>query len=267
MIAVESYASLDQASSALGPTTVYLGGGTLVMRALNYGEQDFDRIILSTDPALHQISQEGNRIRIGAGVTMTALVQAPELAYLAPVARQVGGPAIRNMATVGGNLFARHPYGDLTTALLALNGTVQTLGGGEQDLESFLSQRSSFRGIVASVTIDRVQNPAEFRWRKVNRVKPKGVAMLSIAALLPHATGRISGARIAFLGMADGPRRAKAVEQALEGANLDASGVQNALAALASEFDPPDDALASGWYRREVAPIHLRRLLLNEEVR
>ena len=48
----------------------------------------------------------------------------PGLAFLAPVAESIGGPAVRNMATVGGNLFARSPYGDFAVALLALGATV-----------------------------------------------------------------------------------------------------------------------------------------------
>ena len=44
---------------------------------------------------------------------------------LAKAARAVGGPAIRNMATVGGNLFAPAPYGDFAVALLALDATVE----------------------------------------------------------------------------------------------------------------------------------------------
>ena len=50
MIAVETFSSVDLASGAMGADTAYLGGGTLVMRALNYGEQNFTRIVRSTDP-------------------------------------------------------------------------------------------------------------------------------------------------------------------------------------------------------------------------
>ena len=55
------------------------------------------------------------------------------------------------------------------------------------------------------------------------------------------------------------------VERALEGASLDAHGIAPALAVATEGLNPPDDPLASGWYRREVAPVHLRRLLLGED--
>ncbi len=37
-----------------------------------------------------------------------------------------------------------------------------------------------------------------------------------------------------------------------------------ALAVAADDCAPVDDAIASAWYRREVLPVHLRRLLLGE---
>jgi len=65
--------------------------------------------------------------------------------------------------------------------------------------------------------------------------------------------------------MADTAVRVPAVERALEGASLDQNGVMAALAVATDGLSPPDDALASSWYRREVAPVHLRRLLLGED--
>jgi len=264
MITVENFTSVDQAAGALGSGATYLGGGTLVMRALNYGEQSFNRIVRSSDPELIRISVAGDRVEIGAGVTMGAIMVARELDFLGVVARSVGGPAVRNMATVGGNLFAEHPYGDFTVALLALDAKVRISGGDEQDIESFLAGRDSFSGLVTSVSIIR-PGSRDFRYRKVTRIKPKGVSIMSLAAWTPQSAGRIGDARIAFGGMGQTPLRAKGVEQVLNGASLDRAGIENSLQALRRDFQPPDDALASSWYRAEVAPVHLRRLLLEEE--
>ncbi|MEM7299750.1 MAG: FAD binding domain-containing protein [Pseudomonadota bacterium] len=265
MIIVDNFDTAGQAASALGSDAIYLGGGTLVMRTLNYGEQSFSRIVRSTDPELIRISSSFDRVEIGAGVTMSAIVASRDLDFLAPAARSVGGPAIRNMATVGGNLFAEHPYGDFTVALLVLDAKVVIAGGGEQDLERFLAERDRFSGLVTSVKIKRPSGH-DFRFRKVTRIKPKGVSIMSLAAWLPQSVGRIENARIAFGAMGRTPLRAKGAERALDGASLDRAGVERAMQALSGDFQPPDDALATGWYRSEVAPVHLRRLLLNEEV-
>ena len=175
------------------------------------------------------------------------------------------------MATVGGNLFAPSPYGDFTTALLALDATVAVQGGygsRETPLEEFLAGRERGpRGLVASVSLARPGGPEAFRFRKVARVKPKGIAVLTIAAVLPLAGGRIARRAVAYGAMGPTPLRARAVERALEGRTLDAAGIAAAVAAAADGTSTASDAIASDWYRREILPVHLRRLLLDGELR
>ena len=260
---VESYPTLAEAGRSVTDRDRFLGGGTLVMREVNYAPQTIDRILRSDDPALREIRADGGRIRIGACVTMTQVMGSGDLSALAPVARTIGGPAIRNMATVGGNLFAEHPYGDFATALLALDAEVIRADGQSVAIETFLAQRSAFHGLVAAVTVPRVST-GEFRFAKVSRTKPKGVSLMAIAAWLPGAPGRVGEARLAFGSMGPTPLRAKAAEAALQGASLDPEGIRRALETCTEGLAPADDALSSAWYRREVAPIHLKRLLLNE---
>lgn len=240
-----------------------LGGGTLLMRQVNYAPQTIATLVLITDPLLKQITAQGDRILIGAGVTMADVIAAPDLAALAPCARGVGGPAIRNMATVGGNLFAPSPYGDFAAALLAVGAHVLWADGRRQEIEAFFRSRESETGCVSAVSVPRLR-AEEVRFRKVSRVKPKGVSVLSITAYLQTMGSRVEAARIAFGAMGKTPLRAKAAENALRGAALDASGVAAACAVCTQDLEPLTDALASDWYRREVAPVYLRRLLLGE---
>ncbi len=268
-VTVRTYASTEEAARALASSRSarFFGGGTLLMRGCNDGDQSVDTLIRASDPALKQIRAEGDRIVIGAHVTMREVLASRDLAFLAPVARVVGGPAIRTMATVGGNLFAPSPYGDFTVALLAVDGTVQTVGnvgsGRAMPLEHFLRDRDREpRALVTSVSVLRPRDAGALRFAKVSRIKPKGVSVMSIAALLPMSGGRVSQARIAYGAMAATPIRVPAVERALEGKMLDAQGIAAALAVATERLDPPTDSLASAWYRREVAPVHLKRLLL-----
>ncbi len=263
MLRVDTFDNLSKAAAAMDANARFLAGGTLVMRAVNYGDQTFTRIVRTRDTQLSVIRAEGARIVIGAGVTMSEIIQSSDLQFIAPAARSVGGPAIRNMATVGGNLFAPSPYGDFATALLALDAMVRMSDGREQTIEQFLAQRGHSASLVASVSVACPANN-EFSFAKVSRVKPKGVSVLSIAAWLPRQGGRIANVRIAFGAMGPVPLRAKAAEQALDGASLDERGIAPALAVAADGLAPQDDAIASAWYRREVAPVHLKRLLLSE---
>lgn len=259
-LSVETFETLAEAARAVGGDGRYLGGGTIVMRAVNYGDQSFHRIIRARDAGLRRIEARGDRVEIGAGCTMADVIAARDLDFLAPVARQVGGPAVRMMATVGGNLFAAHPYGDFATALLALDGIAKMADGREMPLDQLFQNRAN-AGLVASVSVTRPRS-GEFRWRKVSRVKPKGVSVMAIAAWLPGAPSRVTNARVAFGAMGPTPLRARATEQALEGVSLTESGIARALAVCCEGLAPADDALASEWYRREVAPVHLKRLLL-----
>jgi len=57
-VTVKTYAAIDEAAQALGGgrDTAFLGGGTLVMRALNEGTADFPPLVRTTDAAFRTIS-------------------------------------------------------------------------------------------------------------------------------------------------------------------------------------------------------------------
>jgi CO/xanthine dehydrogenase FAD-binding subunit len=192
---------------------------------------------------------------------MAEVMRNPDTAALAIAAHAVGGPAIRNMATVGGNLFAAHPYGDFTTALLALDATVEWADGRSENLEQFLVNRDASTGVVAAVSVPRVSS-GELRFKKVTRTRPKGVSLMSIAVRLPVASG--GSPRIAFGAMGPTPLRAKAAESALAGGRITPQSAEAAAQVCVQGLAPADDALASAWYRTEVAPVHLKRLLMND---
>ncbi|MEP9375298.1 FAD binding domain-containing protein [Aquabacter sp. CN5-332] len=271
MLDVRSCASLSEAAGILSGDrqALLIGGGTLVMRDVNEGRLTEGTLVRVTDPAFRQMSVSGARVEIGAGVTMAMVLASRDLAYLHGPARGIGGPAIRNMATIGGNLFAGTPYGDFTVALLALDAQVVLQAGYGSGravpLEDFLAGRErGGQGLVTAVQFARPQNPSDLHFRKVSRVKPKGISVLSIAAHLPLSGGRVAPARVAYGAMAPTPMRARGVERALEGKPLDAAAIQAAKQAALEGCRPATDAIASEWYRREILPVHLGRLLAGE---
>lgn len=270
-VTVKTFASAGEAAGALSSdrTARYLGGGTLVMRALNEGDVSVSTIVRASDQALTRIDASGPRITLGAGVTFARVLAERELAFLHAPARSIGGPAVRNMGTVGGNLFAPSPYGDFTVALLALDATVAIQGGlsaRDIPIEEFLQARERQAGtLVLSVSCARPASREAFRYRKIARIKPKGGSVVTLAAHLPISSGRIAGARIALGSMAPTQIRARAAERALEGRSLDAATIAAAASAATEGTSPFDNALGSAWYRREIVGVHLRRLLSGQE--
>jgi CO/xanthine dehydrogenase FAD-binding subunit len=270
-VTVRTFASSGEAAAALSSDrgARYLGGGTLVMRALNEGDVSISTIVRASDHALTRIDATGSRITIGAGVTFARILAERDLAFLHAPARSIGGPAVRNMGTVGGNLFAPSPYGDFTVAMLALDAVISVQGGlGSRDvpIEEFLQSRERQPGtLVLSISCQKPTSVEAFRYRKIARIKPKGGSVITLAAHLPVSSGRVVGARIALGSMAPTQIRARAAERALEGRPLDRSTIDAAAAAVAEGTSPGDNALASAWYRREIVGVHLRRLLSGQE--
>jgi CO/xanthine dehydrogenase FAD-binding subunit len=270
-VTVRTFASSGEAAAVLSSDrgARYFGGGTLVMRALNEGDISISTIVRASDQVLMRIDASGPRVTIGASVTFARILAERDLAFLHAPAGSIGGPAVRNMGTVGGNLFAPNPYGDFTVALLALDAVVSVHGGfGVRDvpIEEFLQSRERQAGtLVLSVSCQKPLNPDAFRFRKIARIKPKGGSVITLASHLPVSSGRVQGARIALGSMAPTQIRAKASERALEGRPLDAASIGAAASAAVEGTSPADNALASGWYRREIVGVHLRRLLSSQE--
>jgi CO/xanthine dehydrogenase FAD-binding subunit len=212
---------------------------------------------------LDGIAIDSGKATIGAAVTMAKIAAHPGLGFLKPVAGSIGGPAVRAMATVGGNLFAPYPFGDFAVALLALGAAVTiegAKGSSTIDLEEFHADTKRPPGIVVSVAFG-IPAPGAFRFAKVIRRKPHGASVLSIAAVLPMAGGKLADARVAYGAMAPHPLRARAVEKALEGKALDGATITAAVKVANDGCAPLTDPQASAWYRSAVLPVHLQRLL------
>ncbi|OIM88606.1 oxidoreductase, partial [Bradyrhizobium elkanii] len=190
-ITVKTFTNTHDAAAALSSdrSARYLGGGTLVMRALNEGDISISTVVRASDHAMTRIDATGSRITLGAGVTFARVLADRDLAFLHAPARSIGGPAVRNMGTVGGNLFAPVPYGDFTVAMLALDATVSVqggLGGRDIPIEEFLQSRDRQAGsLVLAISFARPGSTEAFRYRKIARIKPKAARWSRSAAHLP----------------------------------------------------------------------------------
>ncbi len=72
----------------------------------------------------------------------------------------------------------------------------------------------------------------------------------------------MSNYQVLFNGVTVEGRDTTGVEKALAGVRLDEASIKPALAAVLEGTDPPTDAIASRWYREQIAPVYLKRLLM-----
>lgn len=112
--AYKSAASEEDAVRSLGPGALALAGGTSLLNLLKDRVLEPDLLVnLKGIPGLDRIERDGDGLRIGAAVTLVALLENKAVAdgypALAQALETVGTPQIRNQATIGGNLCARPP--------------------------------------------------------------------------------------------------------------------------------------------------------------
>ena len=128
--------SIEEAIAFLSqnPKAIPLAGGTDVLVRLHQHHPDYRHLVDIHDVAeLKEIVQETDgTIRVGAGATFADLMESAIIKGNIPVlsegAASVGGPQIRNMATVGGNICNGVPSADSAAPLLVLNAVVVLQG-------------------------------------------------------------------------------------------------------------------------------------------
>lgn len=243
-----------------------IAGGTLVMPRLQSGASGIGSLVSLAGLKLDRIALKGERVTIGAATTLAAIGEHRGLAFLHPAIESVGSPTLRNLATIGGNLFTEQPYGDIAVCLLALDAEVTVAGkrGARRlPVSEVLAKGIARDRIVTAIAFKRPETGSWF-YRKAMRRALNSASIVTVAAHLPQKKGRVAGARIALGGCGAHPVRASRAEAALEGRRLDAVAIALAAAQLPKDTKPFTDAYASAWYRARVLPVHFRRAILGE---
>ncbi|NCG21111.1 MAG: xanthine dehydrogenase small subunit [Rhodobacterales bacterium] len=214
-------------------------------------------------PGIQSIVRDNNAWSIGAGAALTDVESwaADHLPMLARMLRFFGARQIKHRATVGGNLCNASPIGDLAPVLLALDATVILAGpDGERRLplrDFFLDYRQTAlkpSELLARVLVPDLAPSDKVGTYKVSRRRELDISQVSGGFWVQlDENGVVTDARMGFGGMAATPARATGLEQALRGRPWTPEGISSALAALAEDFTPMDDARASAWYRTKVA--------------
>jgi CO/xanthine dehydrogenase FAD-binding subunit len=230
-----------------GEGVTVLAGGTIVMPEITFGRLKPNKVLMLARSGLDTVARENGVVTIGAAVSVAALQDLDE--PLAEAARHVADPEIRAQATLGGNLCAGPgadaPRGDLQAPLIALGARVRSTGkGGErtEPVEDFLASGSDGR-LVLDVSYDEADG-RKTAYAAAWRPHTHHYSILAVAAAKNG-----DELRVAATGAAPHAVRLASVEKS--------GSAEDALA----DVDPPDDALASAWYRKTVLPKLVTRVL------
>jgi carbon-monoxide dehydrogenase medium subunit len=249
----QSLADALRALSALGDSdgaVAVVAGGTDLLLDLDQGRHSaVETLIDVTDvQEMLEIQQQDDFIFIGAAVPLrdvindnlvrshfTALVEACEL---------IGGPQVRNVATLGGNVAHALPAGDGTIALLALGAEAEiasAIGVKWVSMEELFVSPGEPSFDRAHELVVRFRVPASHdgegsAFRRVMRPQGVAIAILNMGARLKvDEAGIVQEARLAIGPAGPRPLHARATEQAIIGNALDEAGVSKALEALSGE--------------------------------
>ena len=256
------------------PGAAILAGGTDLMVHLRQpwrGKQPPAVVNVKRIPELARIDVGDGTIRIGALVSLTALIEHPVIAREYPIlafaARYMGSPAVRNLATVGGNLCNASPAADLPPVLLVLDADVELAGvSGRRRLPlAKLCQgpgRTALEPaeLLAAVEIPRMHRGWALRYERLDVRRAMDIAIAGAAlALRVEPDGRVAAARVALCAVAPTPCRVPDAEMALVGAKLDETTAARAAEACMAATRPISDVRDSAAYRREMVGVLVRR--------
>ena len=149
------------------------------------------------------------------------------------------GTQFRNGATVGGSVFSRFGFSDVSTLLLAMGAKVVTHARGEVPLDEFQKEKWD-RDILTAIRIEKGRSAA---------IESVRLSKTDIPVLVCAATADERGVRVVL-----GSRPARAVIVA-----EDAKPEELDYMRMAADIPMGSNARASEAYRRKVAPVLMER--------
>ncbi len=267
-------ASLDVLAElvAAHPGATLLAGGTDVALRVTKALRDLPVVIYTGGVReLCECRVTDDAIEIGAAVTLTdavppILADYPELEELL---LRFASPPIRNAGTLGGNVANGSPIGDSMPALLALDASLLLKkGSATRELalaDFYLAYRKTALQpgeFLVAVRVPRRREGTLLRSYKVSKRFDQDISAVCAAFRLQLDDGKVAAFRAAYGGMAAVPKRALHCENALAGREWSEAAVEQAMAALAQDFEPLTDMRSSAAYRRRVAANLLHRFRL-----
>ena len=252
--------------AAAGGDARILAGGQSLIATLNMRLShpallvDINRI-----DGLDRIALKDGWLDIGALTRHAQAERSPEIARHAPLIAlampHIGHPAIRNRGTLGGSIAFADPAAELPACLLALDGEVEIAGpAGRRTVKADDFFKSLFetaltpRDVLTAIRIPAARPDSRCGFAEFAR-RHGDYALAGLAATARAEGDRLTDVRLAYFGVGATPVRARQAEAALADGSLD-----DAVAALARDLDPPDDVQASGATRQHLAGVLLRRV-------
>lgn len=275
--------SLEEALKVLDSNTKLkiISGGTDVLIKLHHGKfNDAELLTIKNLDTLRDIKVlEDNTISIGANVTFSDIFRSEvinnNIPILSEAAVSMGGPQIRNMATIGGNICNGAVSADSAPALFSLNA--------ELKLKSLNNERivkiTEFYDGPGKVKIQRNEILTEILIKEENYKNKRGryikfanrkaldISMLGVALLYEIEDNSFKDLRISLGVASPTPIRCKNAENFAIGKGV-TNEVINKVAELAKmDSNPRNSWRGSRDYRLHLISTLIKRILNDDLIK
>ena len=272
--------TIDQAISLLGQydgrAKIIAGGTDLWLKIRNKAIKPEYVIDITSIPNLNYIDYSGHYgLKIGALTTIRELETSIELQKRHPIisqaASQLGSVAIRNVATIGGNLCNALPSAEMAQPLIALSAQLIIAGpGGERimPLENFFTGVGK-TALGRSELLVEIEVPPLLPETKGLYIKHSvrgtidlAIVNLAIVITLEPENKTCNDIRIVMGSVAETPIRAQKAEKVLRGLKIDSKLIDKAAQVASDEAHPRTGSIrGSVEYKKEMIKVFTRRAL------
>lgn len=249
-----------------------LAGGQSLGALLNLRLVMPDHLIdLNRIAELDSLSASPERLEIGAMTRQRALETSAEVGRLCPILgealAQVGHFQTRNRGTFGGSLAHLDPSAELPGIAALYDATLTVTGPrGSREVpmaqwgQGYMTPDLGPDEVLTRVVLPLWPEPHGYAFLEFAR-RHGDFAIAGVACLLAlDASGRITRAAIALIGVAYAPLRLVAAEQILAG-EAPTDEVLKAAAAEAERIEAIEDAYITASYRKRLARVLTTRTL------
>lgn len=267
--------NVDEAIDILANDTQakIIAGGTDLLVQMRHRALEPELIVDVRRLPFNAIVADHEKVTIGSGVSHTQIVNSDVLRQYFPILVQasklVGGPSIRNRATLGGNLVNASPAADSIPPLLAHDAEAVIVGkNGSRTLPlndfytGYRQTQLAADELLQAIKIPLPAVPSAAYLIKYGNRRSLYIAVLNIAINIGvSAAGVVEHARIALGCVGPTVFLAKSAEAVLQGKQLDQQSIAAAARLTQEEATPISDLRASADYRSKMVAVLVRRAL------
>lgn len=224
----------------------------------------FERPLLFID-RLREIATVGSdaeNVRIGACCRLSSLFENGEVPGILKTAiSQMASPAIRNRATIGGNICNASPAGDTLPILYALDSSVvleSSNGSRTLPIDRFITGPGETALRHDELLKEILIPKGEFNtvsYRKVGTRAASSCAKLSFVGLAQRREKTVEDIRICFGAVAPTVVRSRPIEERLKGKNTGEieTMISEIRGLYSSLIQPIDDQRSNAYYRKTIS--------------